>query len=63
MHLNKYSKNVDIYVFLEKQMFEDTKGVRSRKSKKDRKYNGQKKNYKGTTMIYEVLLRKQLNIY
>ena len=37
----------------------DTKGViRSRKSKKDRQFNGQKKLKKEQTMIYKILHRK-----
>jgi len=42
-------------------MYEDTKGVnKTRKSKKNRQYNDQKKKYKRTT-IYKILHRN-LNI-
>jgi len=41
------------------EMFEDTKGViKSSTSKKDRQYNGQKRNDKGQTMICKTLHRR-----
>ena len=54
---NKTNGNKDepnINFMWEKGNFEDTKGViRSRISKKDRQYNGQRQTTKGQTTIYK----------
>ena len=47
------------YIFLQEEKFDDTKGViKSRKSKKDRQYNGQKKKNKRTNNDLQIIRQK-----
>jgi hypothetical protein len=47
------------YIFLQEEKFDDTKGViKSRKSKKDRQYNGQKKKNKRTNNDLQIITQK-----
>jgi len=57
--IHVYCISCFVFIILKKKQFEETReAIRSRKSKNDRQYNGQKKNDKSQTTIYKTLHRR-----